>query len=162
MINRTLPRKQRSRRGGFTFVELLIAGFIGAVVLVVTYLVFTANSRQYYVQEQIVQMQESMRFAVEYLKNDLRSAGRLSVVNGINRFDGRNQLGRDPQFCRFRSGYQAIELFEERGTPNVLMRYDNLLRPDRLRLLVDASGGAPLTVNRIQGQTVTSKSANVS
>ena len=77
-----------ARNRGFTFIELLVAGFLGAIVLVTTYLIFTANSRQYYVQEQIVQMQEGMRFAVEYLKGDLRSAGRLVVVNGVDRFNG--------------------------------------------------------------------------
>ena len=64
----------------FTFVELLVALFAG-IVMVQPFVPMA--SRQYYAQEQIVQMQESMRFALEYVKNDLRSVGRLSVVNGI-------------------------------------------------------------------------------
>ncbi len=55
---------------------------LSGAVLTSIYFVFISNSRQYYTQEQIVQMQESMRFALEYLKNDLRNAGQMALVNG--------------------------------------------------------------------------------
>ena len=83
----------RRRAAGFTMVELLIALFLSSVVMLAVYFVFISNTEQYYRQEQIVQMQENMRFALEHLKNDMRNAGRLTVVNG-------NNANPDPGFCR--------------------------------------------------------------
>lgn len=144
-------RLTRRRARGFTMVELLVAGFLSAVVLISVYFVFTASSRQYYRQEQIVQMQEGMRFALEYLKTDLRNAGRLSVVNGQS-----TGLERDPGLC-YQVRQRGVQLFDDEagaGVPEVLRAAPNLVNPDRLRLLVDASGGSPLSTARIVGANV--------
>ncbi|MBV71690.1 MAG: hypothetical protein CMH52_10155 [Myxococcales bacterium] len=142
-------------QGGFTFVELLVALLFAGIVMVAAYLVFITASRQYYAQEQIVQMQESMRFALEYVKNDLRSVGRLSVVNGIELGGRVDLVGRDPRFCSTRSGHRAIELLERpQDTPESLIRFGNNLRPDRLRLLVDRSEGVTYTISRVNRRQV--------
>jgi prepilin-type N-terminal cleavage/methylation domain-containing protein len=147
--------RRRTHQQGFTMVELLIAGFLGAIVLAMTYFVFIANSRQYYVQEQIVQMQEGMRFALEHLKNDLRNAGRLAVVNAIEPPGAPGSDGRDPQVCQVRQGVQAIRLFDnDPGGPAVLRQNSNGLRPDRVRMLVDGSGATPVTIERVFGRNV--------
>ncbi len=149
------PRGRPSERG-FTFVELLIAGFLSLLVILSVYFVFIGNAAQYYVQEQVVQMQEGMRFALEYLKNDLRNAGRLSVVNAIQPANGDERGGRDPQFCPYRSELQGIELIEDHlDNPAILTRHGNGLSPDRIRLLIDASGAIPLHVASSAGDSVT-------
>ncbi|MCA9541333.1 MAG: hypothetical protein KC620_20670, partial [Myxococcales bacterium] len=104
-----------------------------------------SNTTQYYRQEQVVQMQESMRFALEYLKNDLRNAGRLAVTNGFSALN----TERDPKFCQLRQDLRGVELFEEdANTPRVLTALGNGLQPDRLRLLVDAT---PVTMSVARG-----------
>lgn len=152
-------RRQNHRRnaGGFTMVELLIALFLSSIVMLAVYFVFISNTEQYYRQEQIVQMQENMRFALEHVKNDMRNAGRLTVVNG-------NNANPDPGFCRPTPDMQAIRLFdnEQAGArpdlPNILQQFSNGIRPDRLQLLVDASGATPVVTRRISGQVVTVES----
>ena len=145
----------RRHQQGFTMVELLIAGFLGVLVLAMTYFVFIANSRQYYVQEQIVQMQEGMRFALEHVKNDLRNAGSLAVVNAIEQPGAPGSDGRDPLVCQVRRGVQAIRLFDnEDGGPAVLRSNRNGLRPDRVRMLVDGSGANPVIVERVFGRNL--------
>lgn len=142
------------RARGFTMVELLIAMFLTGIVMIAVYLVFISNTEQYYRQEQIVQMQDNMRFALEHLKNDMRNAGRLTVVNGTN-------FNPDPGFCRPQADVQAIRLFNNEGAgsrldmPPILDQFLNGIRPDRLQLLVDASGATPLVSRRIGGQVVT-------
>ena len=137
----------------FRSVELLIALFLSSVVMLAVYFVFISNTEQYYRQEQIVQMQENMRFALEHVRNDMRNAGRLTVVNG-------NNANPDPGFCRPTPDMQAIRLFdnEQAGArpdlPNILQQYSNGIRPDRLQLLVDASGATPAVTRRISGQVV--------
>lgn len=135
-------------------VELLIALFLSSVVMLAVYFVFISNTEQYYRQEQIVQMQENMRFALEHVKNDMRNAGRLTVVNG-------NNANPDPGFCRPTPDMQAIRLFdnEQAGArpdlPNILQQFQNGIRPDRLQLLIDASGATTAVSRRISGQVVT-------
>ncbi len=139
---------RRARQRGFTLVELLIAGLMSALVLLAVYFVFIANTTQYYRQEQIVQMQESMRFAVELLKTDLRNAGRLGIVRG----DGD---GRDPRLCTDRPGVRAVQLFEnEPDSPAVLTRFGNGLRPDRVQLIVDAGGAVMLRTRQVSPDQV--------
>lgn len=140
-----MTRRAAHRRTGrgFTLVELLIAGLMSALVLLSVYFVFIANTTQYYRQEQIVQMQESMRFAVELMKNDLRNAGRLAIVRG----DGQ---GRDPRLCTERLGSRAVQLFEdEPDVPDVLTRLQNGLSPDRVRLTVDAGAAIMMRTRQV-------------
>lgn len=151
--------KTRRATRGFTMVELLLALFLSSVVMAAVYFVFISNTEQYYRQEQIVQMQENMRFALEHLKNDLRNAGRLTVVNGTN-------TNPDPGFCRPQNDMLAIRLFNNEvggarpDMPEILSQFDNGIRPDRLQLLVDASGATPLVSQRISGRVVTLEQAD--
>jgi prepilin-type N-terminal cleavage/methylation domain-containing protein len=138
-----------ARRKGFTVVELLVAVALSAIVLVTVYLVFNANTRQYYTQEQVVQMQEAMRFALEYLKTDLRNAGRDAIVDGVPGPE------KDPGFCAAGAQRRGVELFEnDPGQPGVLTANGNGLVPDRLRIYTDASGGARLATSRVAGGIV--------
>ena len=149
-------KHNRRHQSGFTMVELLMSTFLGFVVTMSIYLVFIGTTRQYSVQEQIVTMHESMRFAVDFIKSELKGAGRLSAVNG-RQMDGAAGLEgvRDPLLCPTRQGIQAFELFEnDQSIPPILSNAPNSLQPDRLRLLKDAPGSAPLVVERIQGRTL--------
>ncbi len=139
------------RRRGFTMVELLVAVLLSSIVMITVYFVFQANTRQFYTQEQVVQMQEAMRFALEYLKTDLRNAGRHSLVSGAAVPDGG-----DPGYCRAADARRGVQLFEnDANQPTVLTANNNGLRPDRLRLLADASGDVRLTARQVLGDRVT-------
>ena len=65
-------KRNRRHQNGFTMVELLMSAFLGFVVTMSIYLVFIGTTRQYSVQEQIVTMHESMRFAVEFMRSELK------------------------------------------------------------------------------------------
>ena len=151
-----------TRAKGFTLVELMMSGFLSMVVIMTIYLVFIGSSRQYSVQEQIVGMHEAMRFSLDFLKTELRGAGRLAVVNGREKNGVPSGLGiRDPMFCPVREGVQSIQLFEgDRETPAILSGAPNELSPDRLRILKDAPGAVPLGIRRIQGTTLELEAAS--
>jgi prepilin-type N-terminal cleavage/methylation domain-containing protein len=129
------------RNRGFTLVELLVASVLSGAVLTSIYFVFISNSRQYYTQEQVVQMQESMRFALEYLKNDLRNAGQMALVNGT-------AVDTDPFYCGPRSDdLRAVDLMNNTAgadAPAILSNLGNAISPDRISILSDASGGTML------------------
>lgn len=63
-----------SGRGGFTLVELMIAMALGLVVLGAMYGVFTTQSKQFSNQEQIVEMQQNARMAIDILSREIRMA----------------------------------------------------------------------------------------
>ncbi|MCA9524779.1 MAG: prepilin-type N-terminal cleavage/methylation domain-containing protein [Myxococcales bacterium] len=150
----TQAARRRTRRAGFTMIELMMALLLSSIVLLAIYFVFISNTEQYYRQEQIVQMQETMRFALEHLKTDLRNAGRLTVVNGTPQ-------GTDAGFCRPQANLTAVQLFDDEQAaaradfPAILANNGNQIRPDRLRLLVDASGATPVVTRRLAGRVMT-------
>ena len=66
-----LPSSNR----GVSLIELLIAFVIGAMIIAGIYKVFIAQSKAYTVQDQVVEVQQSIRSAMEILLRDIRKAG---------------------------------------------------------------------------------------
>ena len=60
---------------GVTLIELLVALVIGGIVVAGIYRVFIAQSKAYSIQDQVVEVQQSIRSAMEILLRDLRMAG---------------------------------------------------------------------------------------
>jgi type IV pilus assembly protein PilW len=76
---------------GITLIELMVALIISAAVIAGIYRVFVAQTRAYTVQEQVVEVQQGTRSAMEILLRDLRMAGfdsddggsKISIANPI-------------------------------------------------------------------------------
>jgi prepilin-type N-terminal cleavage/methylation domain-containing protein len=66
-----LPLNKR----GVTLIELAVALVIGAIVVAGIYRVFVAQTRAYTIQDQVVEVQQSIRSAMEVILRDLRMAG---------------------------------------------------------------------------------------
>ncbi len=64
-----------SHEKGVTLVELLVALVIAAITLAGVYRVFISQTRSYAVQDQVVEVQQSVRSAMEIILRDLRMAG---------------------------------------------------------------------------------------
>jgi prepilin-type N-terminal cleavage/methylation domain-containing protein len=62
-------------KGGVTLIELLVALVIGSIVVAGIYRVFVAQTRAYTIQDQVVEVQQSIRSAMEVILRDLRMAG---------------------------------------------------------------------------------------
>jgi len=60
---------------GITLIELLIALVISAITMAAIYRIFLAQTKVYYVQDQVVETQQSIRSAMEILLRDLRMTG---------------------------------------------------------------------------------------
>jgi type IV pilus assembly protein PilW len=68
-------RSEKPGRGGFTLVELMIAMALGLIVLGAMYSVFTIQNKHFSNQEQIVEMQQNARMAIEIIGREIRMAG---------------------------------------------------------------------------------------
>jgi len=62
-------------REGITLIELLVALAISAIVLAGIYQLFISQTKTYAKQDQVVEVQQSVRSAMEILLRDLRMAG---------------------------------------------------------------------------------------
>ena len=60
---------------GFTLIELLIAMSVGLVLLGAMYGVFTTHSKIFGTQEQIAEMQQNVRAAMDMMTREIRMAG---------------------------------------------------------------------------------------
>ncbi len=60
---------------GVTLIELLVALVIAAITLAGVYRVFISQTRSYAVQDQVMEVQQSVRGAMEILLRDLRMTG---------------------------------------------------------------------------------------
>jgi type IV pilus assembly protein PilW len=66
---------ERLGRKGITLIELLVALAICGMVMAGIYKVFIAQSKAYTVQDQVTEVQQSVRSAMEILLRDLRMTG---------------------------------------------------------------------------------------
>ena len=60
---------------GITLIELLVALVISAITMAAIYRIFISQTKVYYVQDQVVETQQSIRSAMEILLRDLRMTG---------------------------------------------------------------------------------------
>lgn len=71
----------RPGQGGFTLVELMIASTIGLIILVALGQLFVTSRATYVLEDGLARAQESGRFAMEILAQDIRMAGYMGCHN---------------------------------------------------------------------------------
>lgn len=72
---RCLPLVPKNRQHGLSIVELMVAMTIALVLLTGILQIFISSRATYAAQESLSRVQESARFAMEFMKRDLRMAG---------------------------------------------------------------------------------------
>jgi type IV pilus assembly protein PilW len=73
----------KNKQSGFTLVELLIAMTIGLIILAALSSTFLMQRKTYDVQEQIVEMVQTARAAMDMMTREIRMAGYMVVGNAI-------------------------------------------------------------------------------
>jgi type IV pilus assembly protein PilW len=71
----TFIRRRPGTMRGFTLVELMVSMVIGLIVLAALAQIFATSRGAYHLEEGLARVQESGRFAMEFLANDIRMAG---------------------------------------------------------------------------------------
>jgi prepilin-type N-terminal cleavage/methylation domain-containing protein len=72
-----LPQKKQT---GLTLIELLVALTISSIIIAAAYRTFTSQHKVYEVQSDVMEMQQSVRVAMDILARDVRMAGFNSTV----------------------------------------------------------------------------------
>lgn len=102
------------RLSGFSLIELMVAITISSIILIALVVIFMGNRATYQSDEGIARMQESARFAMEFLTRDIRMAGYAACLTNRE----------DPLIVNYLAGGQdprnnlanGIWGFEYRGT----------------------------------------------
>jgi prepilin-type N-terminal cleavage/methylation domain-containing protein len=139
-------RDPRDGRAGFTMVELLITLLVASVIGVSIYFVFQGQSRVFFVQETVAQIQGELRFAMESLKADLKRAGFLAALNTTT----------DNFWCGDKptTPLTAIQVTDGGGFVHLPSENVNV-SPDSIRLLGAFNTNNTLYTERVQGNVVT-------
>ncbi len=69
------PIQRRDAESGFTLVELLVGIVVSAIIIGAAFAILTTSQRGLKVNEQVVDMQQSARMAMELLSRDIKMAG---------------------------------------------------------------------------------------
>lgn len=80
-----VSRSHRATQRGFSLIELMVAITIGLFLLAGALLMFATNRRIYEDQQDLGDLQQSARFAVEVLTHDLRMAGYIGCAHDPTR-----------------------------------------------------------------------------
>lgn len=79
-----------SKNKGVTLIELLIALGISSILVAALYRTFIGQQKTYIVQEQVVDMQQNVRVAINRMMREIRMAGFGSVGDVLSRVGGVN------------------------------------------------------------------------
>ena len=66
---------QRNNEGGFTVVELLVGALIGLIILGVAFSMFNVQRKTFSIQEQLSEMHQNVRAAMDMMVREVRMAG---------------------------------------------------------------------------------------
>jgi len=67
--------KNNLKKEGFTLIEIMVSMVISSLVIAGVYGVYTIQQRSYTVQEQVSEMQQRIRSAVDFMSREMRMAG---------------------------------------------------------------------------------------
>jgi len=67
--------RHKGYEAGFTLVELMITVALSGIIMATIYNVYTAQQKAYLVQEQVVEMQQNIRAAIDIMEREIRMAG---------------------------------------------------------------------------------------
>jgi type IV pilus assembly protein PilW len=78
MLNLNVAAKKvmpSQRQGGFTIIELMIAGLLGIILTAGVIQLFVGSNRNYTLQNELANVQEDGRFALIFLENEIQKGG---------------------------------------------------------------------------------------
>lgn len=70
-----LSKMIKNRQNGFTLVELMVVVLISGILMGATYSFYRSQQRSYIAQEDVAEMQQELRAAMEIMTREIRNAG---------------------------------------------------------------------------------------
>jgi len=83
---------RRDKQKGFTLIELLMVAFMLGLVMISLYSLYTSSQRHAYVQEEVADVQQNLRVAMDSITRDVRHAGFMTTEFYNTSFVGRGTI----------------------------------------------------------------------
>ena len=90
-VNNSSVSQRRLKQNGYTLVEIMVAIVLGLLLTAALVQSYAATKQSYRTTEGVSRIQENARFAMQFVRTDLREAGFASCIGGV-----RNKLNGDP------------------------------------------------------------------
>lgn len=126
-INHRIPEQ------GFSLVELMVALVIGLLITLGATQLFITGKQAFYKTEQMGKRQETLRYLVDVISQDVRMADRLSndvVLDGGMELTYANTRDDDP-YCGGTSDLTSLEYYQEGSTIKVRVFCNDELASDQ-------------------------------
>lgn len=110
---------------GLTLVELMVALLIGLLITLGATQLFITSKRSFNRVESLAKRQEAMRFLVDSLSLDIRTADKGGITtngDGVLRLTYSGTRTEDP-YCRFTEALQWVEYTHDDPSSSVRIRY---------------------------------------
>jgi len=149
---------------GVTLIELLIALVMSSILIAALYRVFINQQRIYNTQEQVVDIQQSVRVAINRMMSEIRMAGFgnvgnvLNLVGGVNGFKQVITPGRDK--ITIVGGFKQIR--RDNGGPILVSSVSgNTIKLNYATDDFDGSAHRFISIGGIESNTVLERSGRV-
>jgi type IV pilus assembly protein PilW len=128
----------RKKNNGFSLLELLVAIFLGAILITAIYSLFIMQNHSYVNQNQVSEMQQNIRMASNILSSEFRMAGFGFSING----DYKTTATGTPT-------YAVAPTNSTTGPDGVTLRYG--INPTILTTVMANSTGSTMVVSNTSG-----------
>ncbi len=99
--------QSRSSQAGLSLIELMVALLLSGLLLVGLVQIFSASRASYQMAQGLARVQETSRFAIDYLQRDARMAGQFGCVNDqVHIYAGHGMFGE--LFLSDRNNYTTL------------------------------------------------------
>jgi type IV pilus assembly protein PilW len=137
-----VAHNRKKRRAGFTIIELLVTLSISSILIAAAYRTFSSQHKIYHVQNEVMEMQQGVRFAMDILVRDIRMGGFNSTVSLSN------PVAINPLEEGIRSGTDSIAVqYQYEGVERTITYFvdDDMDEPHLIRRVTE--GGNELSAN---------------
>jgi prepilin-type N-terminal cleavage/methylation domain-containing protein len=124
-------------KSGFSLVELLVAIFIGVILVMAVYSLFIMQNQSYINQNRVAEMQQNVRMAMSILSTEFRMAGFGFSIDG------------DYKTTSATVAYAVTPTNSSTGPDSVTLRYG--INPTTLTTAIANSTGSTMVVSNTNG-----------
>ncbi|MCK7593228.1 PilW family protein [Pseudomarimonas salicorniae] len=97
-LTHSAPETRSTNQFGLSLIELLVAMALGLLLLLGLVQIFSGIRNTFAASESLARVQENGRFAMEFLRRDVRMAGHFGCLNEFAHFPATTPRSTEPQF----------------------------------------------------------------
>ena len=147
-MDRRDQKQNRFRQRGLSMVEMMVALVLGLFVVLAVLKTFTSAVRTYEMTEDMARIQENGRFAIEYLKRDIRQAGFWGCIQHLSAITNHLNDGGGSIPYSFTEGVSGAESSLMDGSTGYAANTTTTLLSDSILFSGGGFGNSPVSVTR--------------